>query len=251
MSVKTIFTALAEQVRRLSGRTGNLGVESMTEALAGVTPGVDASGLTASASDVIGDKTFIGSSGGRQTGTMVNNGAVSATLDATTKSYTVPAGYHNGNGKVRVVTQTKSVTPGAEKKTVYPDSGKLLSAVTVAAADGGYTGTFTIGASDITSIWVDTGVSIGENDMMFIFMDATCTSKRDCLCAYRMTTGSTVSYESTTSGSYVRIESEQALSKIEITYSDTRFKLGFADHDGVWFGNFASGDVYRWVLIKR
>ena len=36
MSLKTIFTALADQVRRLSGRTGMLGVEAMTDALSGV-----------------------------------------------------------------------------------------------------------------------------------------------------------------------------------------------------------------------
>ena len=136
MSIKTIFTALGDQVRRLAGRSDAMSVEAMTDALAGVRLGVDASGLTASASDVIKDKTFIGSSGGKQTGTMVNNGAVSATLDATTKSYTVPAGYHNGNGKVQVVTQTKRVTPGASSNTDYPDSGKLLSAVTVGAVIG-------------------------------------------------------------------------------------------------------------------
>ena len=32
---------------------------------------------------------------------MVNNGAVSATIDGlTTGSYTIPAGYHDGNGTV-------------------------------------------------------------------------------------------------------------------------------------------------------
>lgn len=171
MSVKTIFTALGDQVRRLAGRSDKMSVEVMTEALAGVTLGVDASGLTASASDVIGDKVFIGSSGGKQTGTMVNNGAVNVTLDASTKTYSVPAGYHNGNGKVQVVTQTKSVTPGASSKTVYPDSGKLLSAVTVGAVIGksAYTGFIHLSANELESLSIPVGVPTSANDNFYMF----------------------------------------------------------------------------------
>lgn len=57
MSVKTVFTALADQVRRLSGRTEQLGVEDMTEALTNVTAGIDTSDATAAATDMAKNKT--------------------------------------------------------------------------------------------------------------------------------------------------------------------------------------------------
>ena len=51
----------------------------------------------ADASNVLADKTFYAK--GYKTGTMQNNGAVSQALNAG-GSYTIPAGYHNGSGKV-------------------------------------------------------------------------------------------------------------------------------------------------------
>ena len=53
----------------------------------------------AAVSDVLAGKTFSNSSGVGLVGTMANNGAISKTLNAG-GSYTVPAGYHNGSGKV-------------------------------------------------------------------------------------------------------------------------------------------------------
>lgn len=48
--------------------------------------------------EVLSGKTFTNDNGA-QTGTMTNNGAVSQTL-AAGASYTIPEGYHNGNGVV-------------------------------------------------------------------------------------------------------------------------------------------------------
>lgn len=48
--------------------------------------------------EVLAGKTFTNDNGA-QTGTMTNNGAVSQTL-AAGQSYTIPEGYHNGNGTV-------------------------------------------------------------------------------------------------------------------------------------------------------
>jgi len=54
---------------------------------------------TAQASDVLSGKT-IGTENGIVTGTMPNRGAVTHTITTQGGSYTIPAGYHNGSGKV-------------------------------------------------------------------------------------------------------------------------------------------------------
>ena len=95
----------------------------------------DVSATTAAAADVLATKVFIAADGTTTTGTMSNNGAVSKTLDATTgnQSYTIPAGYHNGNGKVTVVLEEKTATPTKSVQTITPTTGKVLSKVTVSA----------------------------------------------------------------------------------------------------------------------
>ena len=64
--------------------------------------------------------------------TIVNRGAVSKTLGLG-ESYTIPQGYHNGQGEVSVsiTSQEKTITASRSKQIVTPDSGKVLSKVTV------------------------------------------------------------------------------------------------------------------------
>lgn len=66
-----------------------------------------------------------------RTGSMPNNGSVSATLDTSTTSYTIPKGYHSGSGTVKVTTQSKTATPSTSDQTITPDSGKVISSVLV------------------------------------------------------------------------------------------------------------------------
>lgn len=62
--------------------------------------GLDTEELTAVAADVLTGKTAgISGADGPVTGTMPNRGAVTQSLNAGS-SYTIPAGYHNGSGKV-------------------------------------------------------------------------------------------------------------------------------------------------------
>lgn len=98
----------------------------------------DVTSVTATAPDVLSGKTIVTSNGSVTPGTMPNNGAASKVLDTTTKSYTIPLGYHNGEGSVSIVTETKSATPTEEEQTISPTTGKVLSSVTVGAIPSNY-----------------------------------------------------------------------------------------------------------------
>lgn len=93
----------------------------------------DVSSVTATEPDVLATKVFVDSEGRVKTGTMVNNSAVNKTLDISSPSYAVPAGYHNGSGTVRIVPETKTATPTKSQQTISPTSGRVLSSVTVNA----------------------------------------------------------------------------------------------------------------------
>lgn len=93
------------------------------------------SGVTAGAGDVLSGKVIVDATGASITGTMANNGAVAKTLDASAdnQSYTVPAGYHSGSGKVQIALEQKTATPSTASQTIAPTAGKVLSQVTVNA----------------------------------------------------------------------------------------------------------------------
>lgn len=91
----------------------------------------DVSSVNAAAAEVLTGKIFVAADGTVITGTMANNGAVSKTLDGATVSYIIPKGYHNGSGTVKIVLETKTVTPTKSSQTVVPATGKVLSSVTV------------------------------------------------------------------------------------------------------------------------
>lgn len=91
----------------------------------------DVSSTTAAAGDVLTGKVYVLADGTITTGTMLNNGTVSKTLDVTTISYTIPKGYHSGTGTVTITLETKTVTPTKSAQEITPTSGKVLSKVTV------------------------------------------------------------------------------------------------------------------------
>lgn len=92
----------------------------------------DVTAVTAGAGDVLTGKTIVSAEGAIVAGTMANNGAVDKTLTPSDAEYTVPAGFHSGTGKVKIVPENKSVTPTKAEQIVEATSGKVLDKVTVA-----------------------------------------------------------------------------------------------------------------------
>lgn len=82
--------------------------------------GVDLDVTTAQAGDILAGKVIVGPDGEPLTGTMPNRGAVSQVLPIN-GNYTIPAGYHNGLGKVTQsipVQGGSTTTPGTANKTI-------------------------------------------------------------------------------------------------------------------------------------
>lgn len=83
--------------------TPDEGYDGLSQVTVGAIPAnfADVTNVTVSPADVLANKVFVDSTGAEKAGTMVNNGAVAATIDGlTVTSYTIPAGYHNGSGTV-------------------------------------------------------------------------------------------------------------------------------------------------------
>ena len=162
----------------------------------------DVSSVTAAAADVLANKVFVDSEGTVTAGTMVNNGAVSKKLDTSTKSYTIPKGYHSGSGTVSLTTETKSATPTKSQQTITPTSGKVLSSVTVAPIPEAYitTADATAAAGEILegkTAYVD-GVKVegtmANNGAVGGTMDGLSTTSVTIPAGY--TTGGTVTLDS-------------------------------------------------------
>ena len=245
--MKSILSALGDQVRRLSGKTNTMGFEEMTESLASVELGVNTEGLTAASSDVVSGKVFIGANSEQEIGTMVNRGAVDIKLNGVNKEYNVEAGYHNGKGKVRVETQTKTVVPSLSEQWVYPDGEKLLSAVFVGAADPGaqyYTGEFQ-NSSISTGMTIDTGVSLRETDIFMVMSStaAALTNTGIAISAIRMAQDDCV-----TLGVGIGVgmggSALQMYTNANITYSGSEVRIVFA-------GSCVTQTKFRWILIRR
>lgn len=96
----------------------------------------DTTDAHATAADVK-DGVLFYADGAQREGSMPVNGTLSKTLDTGTTEYAIPEGYTDG-GTVNIVTETKSVTPTKSEQDITPESGKVLSRVSVAAIPAAY-----------------------------------------------------------------------------------------------------------------
>lgn len=117
--------------------TANISNLSAANIVAGKTvggiSGTFSSDATATASQILSGQTAY-VDGSKVTGTMTNRGAVSQTLSSQGQSYTIPAGYHNGSGKV-----TANI------------SNLTAANIKAGATVGGVTGTFSSDANATTA----------------------------------------------------------------------------------------------------
>ncbi len=93
----------------------------------------DVSAVTAGAGDVLTGKVFVTAAGKVTAGAMANQGAAGRTLTAEDPSFSVPEGYHNGKGEVKILPELKTAIPSKTAQTIEPSQGKVLAAVTVEA----------------------------------------------------------------------------------------------------------------------
>lgn len=125
---RTVMPTKAQQ--SVTPARGYYGLEGVIVA---AIPGMyhDVSSVTAEVGDVLAGKVIVLADGSIKAGTMVDNGAVTKVLDATTVSYTIPAGKHSGTGKVSISLETKTVTPTKSTQEITPTAGKVLSKLVV------------------------------------------------------------------------------------------------------------------------
>ena len=90
----------------------------------------DTTGATAASGDILtGKSAFIGN--GFVAGSMPNNGAVSGSISKADGTYTIPAGFHNGKGAVRISSEEQAKLVSGNIKagvTILGDTGDATAA---------------------------------------------------------------------------------------------------------------------------
>lgn len=98
--------------------------------------------------DVLYGKTFSNADGTDKVGTMPNNGAVAPTALDPGGSYTIPAGYHNGQGAVSAKSNTTTYTASSRGAALDMGAANLNRYVNTNGVPNSNTGTYTFPAND-------------------------------------------------------------------------------------------------------
>lgn len=126
----TLIDLTADDVTRASVLNGIKFHLPSGEATTGTsTYDADTSDATAVAAEILLNKTAY-KAGSKVTGTMPNNGGVTGTISTVAGQYTVPAGYHDGSGKVGIVSteQAKII------------AGNIKAGIQILGVTGSYSG---------------------------------------------------------------------------------------------------------------
>ena len=121
----------------------------------------DVTSVDATAGDVLTGKTIVDATGKVVEGAMVNNGAKTSELSAG-GSYTIPAGYHNGSGKITaksLASQTAGTAAAAEilaGETAWVGGTKITGSMPNNGATGG-----SIDGLTSTSVTIPAGYTTG------------------------------------------------------------------------------------------
>lgn len=119
----------------------------LTKVTVEASQGVDTSDATATAADILASKTAYVDDV-KVEGEMTNNGAVSGTISTKSGTYTIPEGYHDGNGTVAISSAEQAKIKAANIKTGVTILGVAGSANTYTLISGSFT------AENVTSVTV-------------------------------------------------------------------------------------------------
>lgn len=114
---------------------------------------------TAAADQIlIGETAYV--AGEKLEGTMPNIGTQTKVLDTTTGNQAIPIskGFHDGNGEVSIVLETKTATPTKNTQDITPTVGKVLSKVTVNPIPTAY--------QDVTPVTAEAGDVLVDHDFV-------------------------------------------------------------------------------------
>ena len=94
----------------------------------------DTTGATAASGDILtGKSAFIGN--GFVAGSMPNNGAISGSISKADGTYTIPAGFHNGKGAVRISSEEQAKLVSGNIKSVWTVLGSIGEAIVFDTSD--------------------------------------------------------------------------------------------------------------------
>lgn len=129
-TLTALFTAIADAIRSKKGGSGTIVADQFPDAIGGIVTLADGTAdATATAAQILSGMTAY-VNGAKVTGSMANQGAKTSALNAG-GSYTIPAGYHNGSGKVTansLSSQTSATAAAADiasGKTAWVNGTKL------------------------------------------------------------------------------------------------------------------------------